>query len=243
MDTKSRFYHLVSKVADKSGFDEEIAREVVNHYKHLPIEGRRVLDLGMNYGAFCLWALMNDAGQVYGLEPHPDSFSKAKRLRAIAGEELGMDYVLRWHMFNVAVTSGLSDEPVVLQISKNSKNLGAASTQRRKKTRFSDSRYDLHECSPYAINDLIGDVRPHSIKIDIEGAEYDVLPVVKLNDECDTICGEFHFSGATYGTPWKTQLVTEVIPALSKQGFLPTTEVTESGAFHQRLTFVRLNRE
>jgi len=82
-DCNRKFYQTIDfgKVRIKGNFNSD------HHLSHLKfmgkLEGAKVLDLGSNLGAVCLFALQKGATMVTGLEKNPYHASKAHRLRDI----------------------------------------------------------------------------------------------------------------------------------------------------------------
>jgi len=132
--------------------------EVKNVYL-MPEKGDVVFDVGANYGFYTLQAsrLVGSDGLILAFEPHPDTY---KGLLT----NLSLNNVRNVRTFNVAV--GEFDGHVRLYIHTNS---GECSTYRKSKRWI-----DVESTKLDTIVERLG-ITVNLIKIDVEGAELDVL--------------------------------------------------------------------
>lgn len=174
---------LVRPNTQEAGMVSESKRS----YGWMQFKGRRVLDIGANIGAFARMAV-DLGGEVLAYEPEYENFTllcanspKSTNRRA-------------------ALVSGVEDE-VILYKTTSGKNPGNYSTvpfQGRERVMVPAS----------AIGDVYSEFSPQVIKMDCEGAEYDLLSV-PIPDSCDEITIEVHLNKRE----WKTgmgQLVAEI---------------------------------
>ena len=127
-------------------------------------EGDIVLDLGANVGIYALYALQEGASKVICVEPCPANLERL-RVNLAAYIEAG-----RAEIVEAAVTL---------------EGGGAVSMQRNGyRTRITEARGDLggyFEAATVAMKDLLRDHRVTFCKMDIEGAELDILASTELD--------------------------------------------------------------
>lgn len=125
-------------------------------YAGLDFEGKKVLDVGANIGAFTNFALKNGAAEVRSYEPTPDTF---KVLKKNFGRNKKVTLV------NAALT-GSQDSTVELFIGKT-----YPATNTITKVRGRDS------VTVQAENfwNVVKSYQPDIVKVDIEGGEYEFM--------------------------------------------------------------------
>ena len=140
-------------------YDEYIVKEIERSYGMLDVAGSTVMDIGANIGAFTLWALKHEARQVIAFEPEPNNFemlclnTKAFRDIVIAS--------------NSALISG-HETSLNLWVAPSGKNPGNSSlTARRGRTSVAVHAFNFKK--------MLERYQPSVIKMDVEGAEYDLL--------------------------------------------------------------------
>ncbi|MFH0864064.1 MAG: FkbM family methyltransferase [Candidatus Gottesmanbacteria bacterium] len=148
--------------------------------EHHPIKPADiVVDLGAHIGAFTIYAAsLAYKGEVYAYEPNPSNFAYLK-------ENIRLNKSRNISIFNSAVSS--STQPIRLYISSSESehNLYQSET----------SKYLL--VSSLTLNDIFtknGLSRINYLKLDVEGAEYDILLNTprKILQLIDTIVFEYH---------------------------------------------------
>ena len=137
-----------------SEYDDYIVREQ-GSYKHLDIRsGESVLDIGAHIGAFARWAQDQGAGQLTCIEPEDENFELLEHntdshVRLIKGAVVGDDHKQVDLFVNQKRNKGLH---VTLRV------------RGRPVTRVPAFRFSK----------LMKKYRPKVLKVDIEGAEYDL---------------------------------------------------------------------
>ena len=142
--------------------DEYVVDEIIkkNTYKKLNIYAHdTVLDIGMNIGMFAIKAAQTGA-EVHAYEPDPDNFELAKQNIALNGLTSNIS------IYKKAVT-GTQDE--IRSFSLNVKKNKGAHSLIAKRGR------NTIQVNCVNINDVIDQINPTVIKLDIEGGEYEVI--------------------------------------------------------------------
>ena len=80
------------------------------------------------------------------------------------------------------------------------------------------------EVETVSFSDLINEIKPNKIKIDVEGAEYDFLPF-EFPSFVEKLVMEIHFQ---YDPSWR-KLGREVHESMIKQGFSSLKEFKDTG--------------
>ena len=183
--------------------DEYIFREISSAYKDLEIKkGDVVLDLGANIGAFAKQAAEKDA-IVHCYEPEPSNFTLLQlnspntynHKKAVVGKQNGK-----------------------IKLFINSKRNKGIHMIRPVNGRESI------EVETVSFGDLINEIKPNKIKIDVEGAEYDFLPY-EFPSFVEKLVMEIHFQ---YDPSWR-KLGREVHESMIKQGFSSLKEFKDTG--------------
>jgi len=160
--------------------DKFVVQEVIGDtYRKLNLRPSDVvLDLGMNIGIFSCLALSKGVKKVVGYEAEHDNYNLAKQNiknnQFIAGKS---------EIYNLAVI-GNNDVIRCLSINKK-KNKGAHSLISIK------GRYHV-KVKCININRVIARIKPTIIKMDVEGAEYEILKAIKSFKGIREIIFEFH---------------------------------------------------
>ena len=145
--------------------DEFVFQEIFkkNTYRKLDIQRNDVvLDLGLNIGAFTLYAIKSKASEVYSYEPCPENFAFAKH-------NIGLNFPIclyEENLFNKAVV-GNNDKirPFSINVKRNKGGHSLVAKKGRDTINV--------ECENF--NDILKDKKPDIIKMDIEGGEYELL--------------------------------------------------------------------
>ena len=160
--------------------DEFVVHEVFDGaYSKLNLQPDDVVvDFGLNIGMFTLYALSKGVSRVYSYEPDPDNYE-------VACSNLKLNEIesSRYVLNNCAVV-GNDDEKRYFSINLK-KNKGAHSLVHKR------GRNTI-TVNCVNINDVIENIRPTVIKMDIEGGEYECLPALKSYEGIRELILEFH---------------------------------------------------
>ena len=157
--------------------DSFVVKEVLSGaYRKLQIKPNDVcLDLGLNIGVFSVMA-SKKCKFVYGFEPDKENFE-------IAYKNLKFNNCANTTVFNKAV---IGNDDTKRKFSINIKRNKGAHSLIEKRGR----NCVIVEC--ININNLIDEYKPTIMKIDTEGAEYEILKSIKNFDCFREIILEFH---------------------------------------------------
>ena len=136
-----------------------------------------VLDVGLNIGMFTVWAVQQGAAHVHGFEPEDDNFAVATH------NVLLNDCDDRSTLHKVAV---IGNDDSTRELSFNLRKNKGCHSLIPKRGRTSQT------VACKNINRLIADIKPDLIKIDTEGAEYEILTSMTSFDGVREIILEFH---------------------------------------------------
>ena len=183
--------------------DEYIFGEVRSAYKDLEIKkGDVVLDLGANIGAFAKQAAEKEA-IVHCYEPEPNNFTLLQ------------------------LNSPNTNNHKKAVVGKQNGNIELFINSKRNKgihmTRPVNGRESI-KVETVSFSDLINEIKPNKIKIDVEGAEYDFLPF-EFPSFVERLVMEIHFQ---YDPSWR-KLGREVHENMIKQGFSSLKEFKDTG--------------
>lgn len=166
--------------------DVGIIKEINRAYGWLNIKGKRVLDIGANIGAFSRFALDREASHVCSYEPDPENFLLLTR-NAVGAT-----------MICAALVS--TDEPFVdFYKTTSGKNPGNYST-----VPFKGRTVITVNASNF--NKILDAYKPQAIKMDCEGAEYDLM-TCQLPDSVEEIAMEIHLNKKR----WRKDLAPKLI--------------------------------
>lgn len=146
-------------------YDEYVVKEIQRSYGMLDVKDKVVFDIGANIGAFTLWALEQGAREVHSYEPEPHNF---KMLKLNTQRERRRQNS-RVRILEAAVLNEcFPGQQIDLFIAPSGKNPGNSSVvpKRGRHSIKIDAVSFYEECLEYA---------PEVIKMDVEGAEYDIL--------------------------------------------------------------------
>lgn len=145
--------------------DKDMIQESIQNYMKPEVDYRDkvCLDLGTNIGTFSKIAEDSGALKIYGVECDFRNYNIAANNFASS---------IRTKIIHAAV-SGSEDE--VLKIYKSNAKSNHSSTSIIKR-RGTFTEYD--EVKNYHIDYLLNEIKPDIVKIDIEGAEYDIIESV-----------------------------------------------------------------
>lgn len=154
--------------------DAYVVDEVGPSYRLLEVGPKdTVVDIGANIGAFCALALEKGA-RVFGYEPFPENFKIAKKNAAKAELE------------NVAVVGvATTATSVDFYVNVRGKNHGAHSS-------VPTRGRDVIRVPAMRIDKILKATKPTKLKVDCEGAEYDILLGLELPRSVKRIALELH---------------------------------------------------
>jgi FkbM family methyltransferase len=157
-------------------YDHSIIGEVKRSYGWMDVKDKIVLDVGANIGAFTHHALTNGAKEVWAFEPDADNF-------ALLQKNVGDDPRAKLH--NAALISG-TDKTIdfFLTDGTNHGNYSMYSIRGRQKVTVKASNF----------RKVLDHVLPEVIKMDCEGAEYDLLRPFYLPDSVQQFAMELHYN-------------------------------------------------
>jgi FkbM family methyltransferase len=161
--------------------DLHVARETFgNEVYDLPagFRPRTILDLGANIGASVLWFHRHfpDA-EIHAVEPDRRSLEKLRRNVA------GLPHVTVHH----AAVAGESGERTFYEAQRGWESSLVAAAARGGQAAQVATR-----TLPDLIRDCVGAERVDLLKLDVEGAEWEILPSVRLAGHADVVAGELH---------------------------------------------------
>lgn len=163
--------------------DTKMITEVVNNYSLLEdYSNLKCLDLGGNIGAFAKYAFLNGASSVTSIEPDHRNLDIIERSFKDTD-----NFVFR----SGAIVPKEYEESTVTLYKSNSVN-SHSSQSIYKKGRHKE--YSVVEAFKFL--DIYNSVKPDLLKIDIEGAEYDIMEDV-IEAFPDKLFIEFHLTVPT----------------------------------------------
>ena len=177
--------------------DRDMIKDCLRHYSHDDVDynGKVCLDLGGNVGGFTKIAIDGGASNVYTVECDPRNYAKLQNSFA---EEPKANII---H----AAVSGCDDETI--KIYKGNSAGSHCSTSILKRSSFGE--YD--EVRNIHIKELLETYKPDIIKIDIEGAEYDIIQDV-ANYYPEVIFAELHMGKVKQFAQPTIDLLTSLYP-------------------------------
>ena len=146
--------------------DQEMLRDCTGRdYKYINCKDQVILDLGGNIGGFMWRAARDGAKSVVSFEPEPNNFAVLEQnyqrlLTKFPNVELKI------------VNEAVYDQPGIMELALRTGHYGACtpSLVRHGRKTASSVRVKVR-----AINQVLELYRPSFIKIDVEGAEYEIL--------------------------------------------------------------------
>lgn len=163
--------------------DEYIINQTLNEYNCIAnfISGAKVLDIGAHIGCFSKMAFLLGASQVISVEPNPVS---AAHLRKNMEEFADRSTVIE------AAAVGWGDTPVKLRWLNTT---WRSRPPRDERTQWRGRDYQFAVAKTVLFKDLLDKYEPNVIKMDCEGAEYEMLESIETMPECvNTFTAEWH---------------------------------------------------
>jgi FkbM family methyltransferase len=165
----------------------EVWHENVYGLEPADVEGKVVLDVGANVGAFSVWAALHGALKVIAVEPEHSNVERLYHHMKRNAVDLVMSIAV------VAVSEEVGPRTMTVVPGEQ----GGSQMWRHGQRRADDDRGNTIEVETCTLGDLIADAGGHVdvLKIDIEGSEYEVLThaaQVGTLAQVDRIVGEWH---------------------------------------------------
>ena len=164
----------ISPLVRARTLDYVAAREVLSGamYWALDVAGRRVVDLGGHVGAFSMMAQERGAASVFGVEAAPES---ARVYAANVGVE------------PIAAAVDVGGEPTIeLHLSTVNPLMSSAHSRV-----YRSRKITVPTVHPSHVYDASGG-RPQVLKVDVEGAEFDVLLEAAIPSSVEQVAAEFN---------------------------------------------------
>jgi FkbM family methyltransferase len=193
--------------------DKYIIEQTPKEYRCIAnsLPGSKVLDIGAHIGCFSLMALQLGASQVVSVEPVPVSAMHLRRNLASAREK-SIAIVIE------AAVVGGDEETVTLRWLNTTWRSQPPKDQR---TEWRGRKYQFATARTVRFVDLLEVYKPNVIKLDCEGAEYDILQSVDaMPDSVHTFTAEWHSF-----TPDAPERYQDCINRLFSWGFKPDNEI------------------
>lgn len=164
----------------KNTSDYFVVKEVFGgEYRKLNISSDDIIvDLGLNIGAFTLYALKKNAKKLYSYEADSENFKIAQHNITIN------NFSDKVELFNLAVV-GNDDDTREFSLNVKGKNKGAHSLLAKRGR-------DAVKVKCININNVLEKNRPTIVKMDIEGAEYECIKAIKSFSGINQFIFEFH---------------------------------------------------
>jgi FkbM family methyltransferase len=163
--------------------DDYIINQTLNEYNGIArfLAGAKVLDIGAHIGCFSVMALSLEATQVISIEPIPIS---AEHLRKNLQSAKDRSIVIE------AAVVGGNEEIVTLRWLNTT---WRARPPKDSRTQWRGRNYQFTTAKTVRFKELLELYEPNVIKMDCEGAEYDMLQSIDTMPECvNTFTAEWH---------------------------------------------------
>lgn len=161
VDPKSKLY-----IRPKTSDHQMIREAVKKDYRTINCKGKVCLDLGGNVGGFALKAAREGAVKVVSYEPEPSNF-RMLQLNFARIREMHPNTELA--AIEEAVSGNEGSFDLVLNPGGNA-HCSASLVRKSRKGSLSI------KVKVVALRDVVAALKPDMIKMDVEGAEYDMLP-------------------------------------------------------------------
>jgi len=159
--------------------DEYVVSECWRSYDTLPVKDRIVIDIGANIGAFTRWALEHGARRVVALEP--EQSNHVCLCRNIFDQD-------SYKTLTYNACAALEDGETDLWLAPSSKNPGNTSQTPRR------GRFKEEHVKTINVHHLMKKWDVQSVKMDCEGAEYEVGWPDLMPDSVKDVAAELHLS-------------------------------------------------
>jgi len=171
---------------------------VITEYKDLPIEGKRVMDVGGNIGAFAIRASLEGCELVKTYEPEHDNFhTLTQHVKGLSNVEI----------CNAALTNDPTGTPKKLWLTGTGTMGSCSTTEFRGRTPINIVTINfMEELEKYEFT---------SIKMDCEGEEWALLGENTLPMYVTDVVAELHFTKRY----WREQHYPSLLRHMRHQGF------------------------
>lgn len=187
----------------EGSYDAEILKEIKPAYGWMDVKGRVVMDIGACFGAATVHFIEQGAKHVVAIEPDKDNF------RQLQKNTKGMPVTL----INAAVTPIDTTVELFLNAGINTGGHSLHVTRGRESVMVQGQCFDR----------LLAAYKPHSLKIDCEGAEYDFLtkPLPKYVKQ---VAMEIHLNKKH----WRTASYSRLVPLFDDWDVVKEPKVTDN---------------
>lgn len=188
MDQKT----FIDRVERSSAFDLSITRGTWRSYRHVPVSGKVVLDIGAHIGSYSVLAAMSGAARVVAVEPLSRNVKILKRnankfkniIEVREGVALRSRAEYAW--LRSTASAGKNE------------NFGHNTVERSGE----DFSAEYEQVKVHNFDDIVRGLKPYAIKMDCEGSEFDLLPSFKFPKETRWVFGEIHFHREEWRQQW-----------------------------------------
>lgn len=156
-------------------FDSVVAKEIKKSYDSLPIADKIVLDIGGNIGGFARYAALRGAKKVISIEPEESNF------KCLQENTRGLGVIC----LRGCLDKENGETKIYLSTGINAGN----TSQTSRRGRFSQTVPKI------SFTQIMEKYQPESVKIDCEGAEYNIGRASMWHPCVKNVCGEIHISG------------------------------------------------
>lgn len=165
--------------------DTEMLKDCGNVYGDIDFDDQVCLDLGANIGGFTVLAIRRGARMVHAFEPVPDNYEiMTKNIQRCQGTD--HTEIVATHDSAIWTCDG--ELEFVVPSSKN----GPCSAHIGSVRRAAKGEKIRVRCE--SLQRILDETRPGVVKMDIEGAEFDVLEDVHFPESVHTLAIEWHLS-------------------------------------------------
>jgi FkbM family methyltransferase len=175
-------------------FDNYIIKEIKGTYGWMCGENPKediIMDIGANIGCFAVYAGLKGFKKIYCYEPESSNFDLLK---------INASHLDNCELINKALLSSYSsDDEIDFYIPKSRKNMGSCSA-------YIKGGRDKVSVSTINFKNELDRIKPNIIKMDCEGAEYDLL-MTELPDCVKKITMEIHLNKKD----WRNNLAPKLI--------------------------------
>jgi len=168
-------------------YDLAVSKEIKRSYQTLPVHGKIVLDIGGNIGGFARYAALNGAKLVISIEPEESNY------QCLQANTAGLNVIC----LRGCLDRGTGFTKIYLTTGINS----GATSQTPRRGRFEQSVPKIDADS------ILRKYSPESVKMDCEGAEYNIGRADCWPLSVRNVCCEIHIAG--FGVTKAQQFVQE----------------------------------
>jgi len=157
------YQHKSGLVLRKGSTDHKTLAEIKREYTWMPVENKRVLDIGGCFGGYSSYVIIHGAKEVWCFEPESRNYETI----LLNVEKARKQNHCRVRVFKKALTwDTIEDVPFFLSTSgKTFGNFSTASYKGREQITVKTAKF----------KDVLEEFKPEVIKMDCEGQEFDLL--------------------------------------------------------------------